>query len=150
MILKSVAQTLAVCGMAIFTGVMLNIGLTLGAYWKSLSPAEFLDWFSTNSHFIARTIPLITLPTLIALIASIWLNWDNSSVRNLWLLSLLCMLGIAAITFAWHLPTNSLFANKDIPLDDVPARLNEWLQLHAIRVTLGLTGSILGIIAIQK
>jgi len=49
---RLVFNILAVCGAASFAGVMLNIGLTLGAYWKGLPPAAFLDWFSANSHLV--------------------------------------------------------------------------------------------------
>ncbi len=148
--LKSITQIIAICGIAVFTGVMLNIGLTLGAYWKSLPPSDFLEWFKTNSHFIARTIPLVTIPALIAVIATIWLNWDQSTVRNLWLISLLFLLGIAAITFSWHLPTNVIFVSKQISAEDVAPKLNLWLQLHAIRIIFGFCATVLGIIAIQK
>ncbi len=148
--LKSLTQIIAICGIATFTGVMLNIGLTLGAYWKSLPPADFLEWFRLNSHFIARTIPLVTVPTLIAVIATIWLNWDQQTVRYLWLFSLLFLMGIAAITFSWHLPTNAIFISEQIPVEEVPAKLNLWLQLHTIRISCGFAASILGLLAIQK
>lgn len=148
--LKTIIQIIAICGIAIFTGVMLNIGLTLGAYWKSLPPSEFLDWFKNNSHFIARTIPLYTVPTLVAVIATIWMNWDNQVVRNLWLFSSLFLIGIAAITLTWHLPVNAIFVSKQIPVEEVSAKLNLWLQLHTIRIACGFIASILGIIAIQR
>ncbi len=55
---RLVFNILPVCGTAVFTGGLLTIGLTLGSYWQSLPPIEFLDWFSKNSHFIARAIGL--------------------------------------------------------------------------------------------
>jgi hypothetical protein len=35
---RLIFNILAVIGAAAFTGVMLNIGLTFGAYWKGLPP----------------------------------------------------------------------------------------------------------------
>lgn len=147
---RLIFNILAVCGAAIFTGVMLNIGLTFGAYWKGLPPVEFLDWFSANNHLIARTIPLVVLPTLIGLAGSLWLGWTEPTARYLWLASLGCVIGILIITFSYHLPTNSAFAAKSVPLDQVPATLNLWLSLHSVRIALGLAASVLGVVAIAR
>lgn len=43
-------KILAVTGSAMFAGVMLAIGVILGGYWKSLPPADFLDWFAQHSQ----------------------------------------------------------------------------------------------------
>jgi uncharacterized membrane protein len=147
---RLIFNILAVIGAAAFTGVMLNIGLTLGAYWKGLPPSEFLDWFSANNHLIARTIPLVALPTLVGLAGSLWLGWSEPTTRYLWLTSLGLVIGILIITFAYHLPTNSAFAAKSIPLDQVPAALNLWLLLHAVRIALGLIASVVGLIAAAR
>jgi hypothetical protein len=141
---------LAVCGAATFTGVMLSIGLTLGAYWKSLPPGEFLDWFSANNHLIARTIPLVVLPTLIGLAGSLWLHWTKPTGRYLWLTSLGCIMGILIITFGYHVPTNSSFAAKSIPIEQVPATLDLWLWLHWVRIALGLAASVVCVVAVAR
>jgi hypothetical protein len=147
---RLIFNILAVCGAATFTGVMLNIGLTLGAYWKGLPPGEFLNWFSANNHLIGRTIPLVLLPTLVGLAGSLWFGWSESTTRYLWLASLALVMGILIITFAYHLPTNSAFAAKSIPLDQVSGALNVWLSLHAVRVFLGLLASVLGAVAMTR
>jgi uncharacterized membrane protein len=141
---------LAVCGAATFTGVMLSIGLTLGAYWKSLPPAEFLDWFSANNHLIGRTIPLVVVPTLIGLAGSLWLGWTEPTACYLWFAALGSVIGILIITVSYHLPTNSAFAAKSIPLDQVPVALNLWLSLHSIRIALGLAASVIGVVAVAR
>jgi uncharacterized membrane protein len=147
---RLIFNILAVCGAATFAGVMLNIGLTLGAYWRGLPPSEFLDWFSANNHLIARTIPLVVLPTLIGLAGSLWFGWTEPTTRYLWLASLGLVIGILIITFAYHLPTNSAFAAKSIPLDQVPATLNLWLSLHTVRIALGLIASVVGLVAVAR
>jgi Anthrone oxygenase len=147
---RLVFNILAICGAASFAGVMLNIGLTLGAYWKGLAPAAFLDWFSANSHLIGRTIPFFVVPTLIGLLASLWIDWNDAATRNLWLAALACLGGIMAITSAYHLPTNNVFASRSIALDQVEPTLNTWLWLHAARITLGLVSAALGVAAIAR
>jgi len=60
-----------------FAGVMFAIGVILGGYWRSLSPADFLEWFSRNNVFIMRAIPFVALPTFIGLGGSLWLGWNS-------------------------------------------------------------------------
>jgi hypothetical protein len=55
-----------------------------------------------------------------------------------------------AITFAYHLPTNSVFVSRSIALDQVEPTLNTWLWLHALRITLGLVSAALGVVAIAR
>ncbi|HZP21525.1 MAG TPA: anthrone oxygenase family protein [Bauldia sp.] len=140
---------LAICGTAVFTGVMLNIGLTLGAYWKSLAPTDFLDWFSRNSGLIGRTIPLVAGPALVGLVGSLWFGWSTTQERLYWLTALASAAGIAAITIAYHLPANATFAAKTVAVSDVPAKLDQWLALHWVRIGLGFVSAIAGVLAVS-
>jgi hypothetical protein len=90
------------------------------------------------------------VPTLIGLAASLWIDWSDTATRNLWLASLTCLGGVMAITFAYHLPTNSVFVSRSIALDQVEPTLNTWLWLHALRITLGLVSAALGVVAIAR
>jgi hypothetical protein len=150
MTLRLILNIIAVCGTAIFTGTMLNIGLSVVPYWQSLSPAEFLDWFSKNNHFIGRTIPLYVVPALLGLAGSLWLDWSEGRQRMLWGVALLCVVGLLVITAVYHLPTNSQFAAKSISPDQVPATLNVWLTLHSVRILLGLIASAFGVVAVSR
>jgi hypothetical protein len=147
---RLILNILAVCGAASFAGAMLVIGLTLGAYWKSLAPQAFLDWFSANAHLIGRIIPLFAIPTAIGLVGSLWLDWGDPTARSLWAPALLCSLGVGAITAVYHLPTNSAFIAKSVPLEEVAATLDRWLLLHAARTLLGLVAAVLAIVAIGR
>ena len=72
--MRLIFKVFAVCGTAVFTGAMMDIGLCFVPYWQSLPPAEFLDWFSKNGSFVGRTIPLYLAPILIGLAGSLWLG----------------------------------------------------------------------------
>jgi hypothetical protein len=85
MTLRLIFNALAISGAAMFSGVMLAIGVVLGSYWKSLPAGRFLDWFSENYHLIMRAIPLVLIPTLVGLIGSAWLSWGDRAGRNWWL-----------------------------------------------------------------
>lgn len=141
---------LAILGAGAFAGLMLNIGLTLGAYWKGLPPAAFLDWFAGNSHLIGRTIPIVAVPTIIGICASLWLGWGQPVVRLWWGVALAAIAGLMVITAVFHLPTNAAFAAKSIPLDQVPPTLDRWLLLHWLRIALGFAATAAGILAVAR
>ncbi|TIL97327.1 MAG: DUF1772 domain-containing protein [Mesorhizobium sp.] len=141
---------LAVTGSAMFGGVMLTIGVTLGGYWKSLPAAEFLHWFSQNNGFISAAIPLVVVPTLLGLIGSLWLGWGAAETRMLWIGSAACIAGVLALTMNWFVPTNAQFAAKALPLDQVPDRLNTWIMIHYVRIGLAAAASVLGLLATSR
>lgn len=147
MSLRLVFATLAICGTAIFTGAMLTIGLSFGAYWKSLPPQDFLNWFSENSQFIGRTIPIFVIPAVIGLAVSVWLGWPIAPVRVLWLAASACLIALLIVTAVYHLPTNAAFEAQSIAPSQVAATLNTWLWLHALRIGLGLGAAILSVAA---
>lgn len=146
--MKSIFNILAICGAAGFSGVMLCIGVTIGGYWRSLPPAEFLDWFAANNHFISNTNSIIFLPTLIGLIGSIWLSWGGSSFK-LWAACGLCIVIIAVMTFAYFVPTNNAFASKSIEVAATTAKLNQWIMIHYVRIALAMLAAVFGCIALK-
>ncbi|NTF51479.1 DUF1772 domain-containing protein [Rhizobium rhizogenes] len=141
---------LAISGSAMFAGVMLAIGVTLGGYWKSLPASDFLDWFSQNGQFVARTIPLAVAPTLIGLVGSLWLGWNEGGARVFWLGAIACVAAVLVLTIAWFFPSNAQFAVKSVPLDQVSARLDTWLMIHNVRIVLAAMASVLGILAVAR
>ena len=145
--LRLTFATLAICSTAIFTGAMLNIGLSFGAYWKSLPPQDFLNWFSANSQVIGRTIPIFVIPAVIGLAVSVWLGWPIAPARYLWLAASACLAAVFIVTAVYHLPTNAAFEAQSIGPSQVTATLNTWLWLHALRIALGLAAAVLSVLA---
>jgi hypothetical protein len=143
-------QFLALVGSAAFAGVMLAIALILGAFWRSLPPADFLTWFAANSGFIARTIPLVVGPTLLGLAGSILLTWGDAGARNLWLAALGCIIALLVLTIAYFFPINAMFNKGTIALSDVPGRIDAWLGMHWVRIALALSAAGFSFIAATR
>lgn len=147
--LKLMFNILAICGSAGFSGVMLCIGVTLGGYWRSLPPADFLSWFAANNHFISNTIPIIVAPTLIGLTGSIWLAWGTSGA-SLWIASGVSMVIVIVLTGVYFVPVNSAFAGGAMAVDEISGKLNQWIQVHYSRIALAMISAALGVIAVTK
>ena len=143
-------RILAVTGSAMFAGVMLAIGVILGEYWKSLPPAEFVDWFAQHSGRIQSAIPLVVAPTLLGLGGMLWLDWSNAAARTLWLGAAGCIVAVLALTIVWFVPSNAAFAAKTIPIDQVTGKLDTWLLIHNVRIALAFAASALGVWAISR
>src|SRR5689334_18182809 len=121
MTLRSILNILGICGAGAFTGTMLTIALILGDYWKSIPPAEFLDWFSTNEHLLIRMIAIVSVPTAIGVAGSLLLTLRDPPARLWWSVSFGALLVLAVITVVVHLPMNASFSAKSVPLDQVSA-----------------------------
>lgn len=133
-----------------FAGVMLAIGVILGGYWKSLLPADFLEWFARHSQLVMRAIPIVVIPTLIGLAGVFWLDWSNSANRATWFAAAGCILSVLAITMAYYVPSNAAFAARSVPVDQVSGKLDTWLMIHNIRIALAFAASALGVWAISR
>jgi hypothetical protein len=144
--LHLVFNALAILGAASFAGAMIIIGLAFGAYWTSLPPADFLDWFSQHGHLIGRVIPIFAVPSAIGLLASLGMGW-NGSHRGAWVVATAAMAMVGAITAIYHLPTNAGFAAKTIPLDAVSSTLATWLSLHWVRIAMAFVSAVAAIYA---
>ncbi len=146
--LKAVLNILTICGAAGFAGVMLSIGVTFGGYWRSLPIQDFLGWFAANDQFVSRSIPIVFMPTFIALIGSVWLSWGQPELRY-WLLSAACILVVAVLTFAFFVPTNTAFASGTMDEATAAAKLSQWLTIHYFRIGFGFASAVFGCIAIM-
>ena len=147
---RVIFNALAISGSAMFAGVMLAIGVTLGGYWKSLPPEDFLNWFSQNNHFIMRAIPLAVIPTLVGLAGSLWLGWSDRKARTLWLAASGCVVAVFIMTIGYYVPTNADFAARSVPPEQVPGKLDTWLLLHNLRIALAAIASVLGVVAMSR
>ena len=143
-------KILAVTGSAMFAGVMLAIGVILGGYWKSLPPADFLEWFAQYSQLVMRAIPIVVIPTLIGLVGVLWFDWSNGTNRIIWFGAVGCILAVLVLTMAYYVPSNAAFAAKAVPVDQVSAKLDTWLLIHNLRVVLAFAASALGVWAVNR
>lgn len=141
---------LAISGSAMFAGVLLAIGILLGGYWKSLSSEEFLNSFAAFESYIPTAIAAVTLPTLFGLAGSVWQSWGHKDARVLWLSAAGCIIVLLIFTLVWFAPTNAQFSARSLPIHQVAPKLDLWLNLHVIRVTLAAFASVLGIIATSR
>ena len=139
--LRSLLQLIAVSGLGAFSGVLVMVWLTLVPYWRSLNVEAFSTQFALLDGPLIRTIGAVLLPTLISLLASLWLGWATPG-RWLWLAATLCLAVLLVMTAFYFLPQNSVFAAGTLPPREVGPALTQWANLHIIRVVLALGATV--------
>jgi uncharacterized membrane protein (DUF485 family) len=139
---RSTYTQAAVVGSAMFTGVMLTIGLALGRYWWSLEPQEFARWFEQNFILLLPCVLVTLLPAFIGVGRLLGQDWNTPHLRRGWLIAL-AGIGIASlITAIYHLPANFRLWGLDQTDAEVTSELRRWLILHVPRVAAGFVGAV--------
>ena len=118
-IYRSRVNGLAVITSAAFFGANLFIGLSMGVYWLSLNPPDFVaQFFPQFSNFLFTIMPLFLLMP-VGLILSARLDWDSAPARRNWTIALWLYLAVSLITIFFHMPLNvRLAAAIGSPLGD--------------------------------
>ncbi len=112
-------NALAVITSAAFFGANLFIGLSMGVYWFSLRPADYVaQFFPQFGNFLYTIMPLFLLMP-VGLILSARLDWQEAQARRNWMIALWLYLAVSLITIFWHMPLNvRLAAATGSPVGD--------------------------------
>jgi hypothetical protein len=103
---RSRVNALAVITSAAFFGANAFIGLSMGVYWLTLPPADFVaQFFPQFSNFLYTIMPLF-LAMLVGLILSARIDWHNAPARRNWVIALQLYLAVSLITIFYHMPLN--------------------------------------------
>ena len=77
--------------------------------------------------------------------------WGTStSALVLWILSMVCLLGVIVLTVVYFVPTNNAFASGAIEVGAVSEKLKQWVSIHYARIAIALLGAVLGCLAIRS
>lgn len=149
-------NALAILSGGAFAGGNLFIGLSMGAYWLSLPPDTFYgEFWEQFQRFLFTIMPLFIL-TLIGLILSARLDWQDRPLRKNWLVAFGLFVAISLITLLFHMPLNLRIAAASISaqaaatsesfgllnafgqatLEDASANRASWLLGHIPRVVI--------------
>ncbi len=138
---RTIATQSAVLGSAMFTGVMLTIGLALGRYWWSLEPQEFAVWFEENFILLLPCVMVTLLPAFIGVGWLLKHDWNIPALRRGWLVALAGIGTASLITTVYHLPANFRLWGLDQTDAEVTSELRWWLVIHVPRVIAGFIGA---------
>ncbi|MEX1333835.1 MAG: DUF1772 domain-containing protein [Candidatus Limnocylindrales bacterium] len=145
---RFVLGLLAVVGASAYLGVLLVIGLSLGAYWRGLEPQAYAEWFTDNFIYLLPSVMLMLGPALIGVIGSLWLAREDRVARRLWALALAGLVLSSLVTALYHLPANFRIWSGDLTSPELTGELDAWLVWHVVRWLFGLLGAVAGFWAV--
>lgn len=127
-------NALAIIASSAFAGTTFFIGLSMGTYWLGLDPLEFVDAFAPQFQSFLLTIMPLFLLTLMGLILSARLDWQDSDIKRSWQIAIGCYAATSLITLAIHMPENlNLLSAEYSEIEAADAR-RYWLTWHVPRV----------------
>lgn len=131
-------NSLAIIASAGFAGANLFIGLSIGTYWLSLDPIDFMNRFGPQFHRFLFTIMPLFLLTLIGIVLSLRLDRQVPAIRRIWWRAVLAYVALSMITLAYHMPENLRLLAANYTAAEADAARTFWLLGHIPRVILAL------------
>lgn len=145
---RSRVNALAIIASAAFAGGNLFIGLSMGAYWMSLDPLVFMHSFWAQfSTFLYTIMPLFVL-TLVGLILSARLDWNQPKLKRLWLFAIALYVATSLITLGFHLPENLRLRDALYTAEQAASARRYWLIAHIPRVIFSIGIPLLALSAV--
>jgi hypothetical protein len=133
---------LTVVAAGLMTGGMVLIGVVLVPFWRSVSPAEFQQWFSTHARRIrALMVPLGAGAGLAATAAAVTQVADRRRSGAAASVAAGATAGVIAITATVNEPANSRFVSRELTGPETTELLSRWARWHHVRVVLGLVAT---------
>lgn len=130
------ANALAIISSSAFAGGNLFIGLSIGFYWLSLDPINFMNGFGPQFlRFLFTIMPLFLL-TLLGLVMSLRLDRDTPTLRRLWWKAIMAYVILSLITLGYHTPENLRLLAATYTEAEADAARTFWLLGHIPRVLL--------------
>lgn len=142
-------NALAIVASGGFAGGNLFIGLSMGLYWMSLEPLVFMQGFWPQFSFFLNTIMPLFLLTLVGLVLSARLDWNQPQLKRLWLIAIGLYVVISLITMGYHMPENLRLRDALYTADEASAARSYWLLGHIPRVILALCIPLLALRAVR-
>lgn len=129
-------NALAVISASAFAGGNMFIGLSMGLYWLSLDPLDFVAGFGPQFlRFLATIMPLFLL-TLVGLVLSLRLDWHAPDLRRIWWKAIAAYTVLSLITLGYHMPENLRLLAGTYSVQEADAARTYWLAGHIPRVVL--------------
>ncbi|MEM6636717.1 MAG: hypothetical protein AAF667_12610 [Pseudomonadota bacterium] len=130
-------NALAIIASSAFAGGNLFIGLSMGTYWLSLDPIDFMNGFGPQFQRFLFTIMPLFLLTLLGIVLSLRLDNQMPALRRIWWRAILAYVLLSLITLGYHMPENLRLLAAEYTAAEAEASRTFWLLGHVPRVILG-------------
>jgi hypothetical protein len=140
----------AIITTAAYLGFGLNIGLSYGVYWQSMTPGLFMSDFAEKFPLFLPGAGLTLVPAFFLTLILYIKTKENKSAKKAWLIAFAALLIVNVITSVYHIPVNFKFMDASYTATEATSKLQIWVILHWVRIILALIASIYAVLGFQK
>lgn len=132
-------------------GAMLTEAVVFVQFWQTMSPENFLKWFSENDSLLTKFFGLTQTISAILILITTVLFWIKGTTAKFYsLISTFFILAVLLTFFLYFKEANHNFSTFAVPLNDVKARLSDWAFWQWIRTALGTGAFVFSLLALSK
>jgi len=133
--MKRIISILLISIFGIFVGSQITEGFLFVPYWKSLSPAEFYEYYATFGPAIGRFYTILTIiAVLIPISISIYCLLRKSPALKYSIISTFFALLILGLFYIYFKDVNQQFYDSAFDADQLRSELDTWGNWHWLKV----------------
>ncbi|MGB3407938.1 MAG: hypothetical protein WBA67_10630 [Jannaschia sp.] len=144
---RKTVNIIAIVASAAFAGGGLLILVSYGIRWLGTDPLVWRAGFWDEFLNFALTIIPLNLITLVGLVLSVRLDWQNRPVRRMWMWAVWLYVANTAFTLGYFIPQNILLIWDSYTAEQASTVRATWLGLHVIRVIIALAVPVFALLA---
>ncbi|HAW48298.1 MAG TPA: hypothetical protein DCX34_13860 [Roseovarius sp.] len=124
----------AIIASAAFAGGGLLILLSYGIRWLGTNPLVWRAAFWDEFLNFAITIIPLNMITLVGLVLSVWLDWQDRPIRRIWMIAIGLYVANTVFTLGYFIPQNIFLISDGYTAEQASVVRATWLSLHVLRV----------------
>jgi hypothetical protein len=146
---KSV-NIIAIVASAAFAGGGFLILLSYGIRWLGTDPLVWRAGFWDEFMNFALTIIPLNMITLVGLVLSARLDWQDRAIRRTWLIAIWLYGANTVFTLGYFIPQNILLIWDSYTAAQASQVRATWLGLHVLRVIIAIAVPVFALLAVIR
>ncbi|WP_147434228.1 hypothetical protein [Roseinatronobacter ekhonensis] len=144
---KTVNMTPIVASAA-FAGGGLLILLSYGIRWLGTEPQDWRAGFWDEFVNFALTIIPLNMITLVGLVLSARLDWQDRPIRRTWMIAIWLYVANTVFTLGYFVPQNILLIWDSYTAEQASSIRATWLGLHGLRVIIAIAVPVVALLVV--
>ncbi|MCB5199931.1 hypothetical protein LGQ03_11845 [Loktanella sp. TSTF-M6] len=144
---RKTVNIVAIVASAAFAGGGLLILLSYGIRWLATDPLVWRAGFWDEFLNFAITIIPLNMITLVGLVLSVRLDWQDRPTRRVWMVAIWLYAANTLFTLGYFIPQNILLIRDSYTADAASQVRATWLVLHILRVIIAFALPVMACLA---
>lgn len=147
---RTVVNAVAIVASAGFAGGGLLILVSYGIRWLGTEPLVWRAGFWDEFLNFAITIIPLNMITLVGLVLSVRLDWQDRPIRRTWMIAIWLYVANTVFTLGYFIPQNILLIWDSYTAEQASSIRATWLGLHVLRVIIAIAVPVYAFLAVIR